>query len=87
MNRIVQLRKELARRALADLEALAVDVLREHPDGLKPNQLAEHLGILPPSGDDLFDTDYRSSIGWAVLHGPRRQGLVEKRGSRAVFLG
>ena len=85
MTKEKRLRREKARRALFDLQELVVDVLEEHSEGLEPAQIATELDILP---DEVFyPGGSRADIAWGILHGLVREGLVEKRNSRAHLLG
>lgn len=83
MSRIVALRRELAQRALEDLETLALSVLEENPQGLEPNQLATALDILSPENHPRYPGGSRTDLTWGILHGLFRKNLIEKRGSRA----
>ena len=83
MSRKNRLRCEKARRALFDLQELVVDILEEHPEGLEPGQIGTRLDILPD--EPFYPGGSRADIAWGILHGLVKEGLVEKRDSRAFL--
>ena len=79
-----RLRREHARRALFDLKELMIEVLEENPNGLTPAQISTELNILVPHGKPLYGTN-RTDIAWGILNALVANGLVEKRGNKAVL--